>query len=589
MNRLSPQEWVHWLEMGAGAALVRRIALGIGVLLFSIIIAYKQFHGPKTETTLAQAVVGHQLASGHGFTTRINYPQTYGLTLEKRERYDAAQPYAELHQPPLYSAVIGGVLAALPDAYAQKLWHTLPEPPDGFGPDYVLLVLNVALLWLAAWQTWRLGRLLFDDWVGLVAALGLLFSASIWTQTVAVNGAPLTLVVGLALMRSLVGALSPAEKTRRLALACVATGIFSGLLFMSDYAAWVALPLILIVVALRGRATGGLALRVLAVAAGFALVAGPWLWRNQDVSGRWLAFADDNVALKKGDPQADPETLRTTVAALAPSIDLDKLGNKGLTALRDAFTTEIWSGGALVFAAFALAGLLYRFRSDDTERMRWVMLGLIATLLAGQAFFDSGEAERKVLTYTAPWLIILGAGFLSVLIQSHDFWAAHAKLVAVLVLALQALPLAHDMLEPRRIHFQYPPYYPALFYSLGNEMQNQVVPSEWMADTPAGAAWYSGRRVWARPATLQDFYRIGSEVPVQALALTSETFDQPILAQLAALRGADVGRASSWTQVYAGLYSLQFPPAFPLQQPHRIADNLWVLLSPTVRSTTNRR
>ena len=60
----SIQEWVHWLEIGPGARWIRRCALLLGIVLLSLRIGYTQFHGPMTETTLAQAVVGRQLAAG---------------------------------------------------------------------------------------------------------------------------------------------------------------------------------------------------------------------------------------------------------------------------------------------------------------------------------------------------------------------------------------------------------------------------------------------------------------------------------------------------------------------------------------------
>ncbi|MCC5023444.1 MAG: hypothetical protein J6386_11960 [Candidatus Synoicihabitans palmerolidicus] len=56
------------------------------------------------------------------------------------------------------------------------------------------------------------------------------------------------------------------------------------------------------------------------------------------------------------------------------------------------------------------------------------------------------------------------------------------------------------MAEPRCIHFSYPPYYPAFFIALGEEVERRGDPiSGWMADVPAGAAWYAGQRVWAQP------------------------------------------------------------------------------------------
>ena len=64
--RRSLQEWIHWLEAGAGGRWVTRAAVILGVVLLSLRIGYTQFHGPLTEHTLAQAVVGRQRVGGPG-------------------------------------------------------------------------------------------------------------------------------------------------------------------------------------------------------------------------------------------------------------------------------------------------------------------------------------------------------------------------------------------------------------------------------------------------------------------------------------------------------------------------------------------
>src|SRR5213082_1311883 len=105
----SLQEWVHWLEAGTGARWIRRGALFLALALLSVRISFVQFHGPLTEKTLAQTVVGRQLADGKGFTTLINYPQTAAWLRQRGQRFDGADAFPELHEPPLYSALIGVV------------------------------------------------------------------------------------------------------------------------------------------------------------------------------------------------------------------------------------------------------------------------------------------------------------------------------------------------------------------------------------------------------------------------------------------------------------------------------------------------
>ena len=108
------QEFIHWLEMGAGARWIRLAATIAGTLTLSLLVAWKQFHGPVSETTLLQADTGRQLAQGAGFTTLVNYPQTAAFLEKRGVRFDAKQPYPELHQAPLYSIVIAAALRTLP-------------------------------------------------------------------------------------------------------------------------------------------------------------------------------------------------------------------------------------------------------------------------------------------------------------------------------------------------------------------------------------------------------------------------------------------------------------------------------------------
>jgi hypothetical protein len=102
-----------------------------------------------------------------------------------------------------------------------------------------------------------------------------------------------------------------------------------------------------------------------------------------------------------------------------------------------------------------------------------------------------------------------------------------------------------------------------------------------MADVPAGAAWYSGQRVWAQPASLRDFYTINVEQPLRALVLSPHVLDRPFFSDLARTRvGGD--RFGEWGQVYTGLVTGRLPPAFPLSLPQRMAENFYVLIDPAM-------
>lgn len=571
---------------------MRLAAVWLGTLALSVVVAWKQFHGATTETTLLQADVGRQLARGQGFTTQVNYPQVYAFLNQRDGQVDLSRPLPELYEAPLYSLVIAGALRLLPPGWREKLFAQAPAPPDGFAGDYFLLGLNLILFWLASWQTYDLGRRLFDPWVGWLAALGLLLAVPVWREVVTINGLPLLMVLALAAFRcwwQVERALAADPRARPWGW-IAGLGVTGGLLFLTEYSAG-ALMLVVAGYLLWRLSRGVRWAGLVTLAAGFLVVTGPWMARNLVLTGNPVGLAAQNVALKAGDPTAMPAKVRATLEAKRPEIDLNKLGNKVLTSWQNNLQSKLWSGGAMWFMAFFAVGWLYVFRTRTTNRLRWMFVLSLLVLLIVQAAANSGESERLPAIYLSPLIIIFGAGFFHVLIGSNATLGAWPRLCATVLLGLQALPLAHDAMEPRRLHFDYPPYYPGLFTAMNHELSRRDTAHRFglMADVPAGAAWYGDQRVWAQPDRIRDFYAITVEQPIGLLLLTPQTLDRPFFSDLAAARNAEndmyrygLRRFGEWGRVYAGLMTGRFPEGFPLRIPQRWADNLYILINPAL-------
>ena len=323
------QELIHWLEEGAGARGVALAAVLAVTVALSLRLAWVQFHGPASEATLVQADMGRQLARGEGFTTLVNYPQASAVLAARGTRFDPAKPYPELYQAPLYSLVIAAGLRALPAGLRESLFTTASLPPGGgFGADYFLLGLNLLLFWLAAALTFVLARRLFDVRTGGLAAGALLVSVPAWQQTVAVNGTPLLMVLALVAFWILARMEGEEGGPGRFSPGWLAAlGAVCGLLFLAEYTAGALVLVALGYVAWRqeGRARW----TALALVAGvFLLVTAPWLARNLSLTGHPVALAGQNLALKAGDPTAEPAVQRALLSAKLPSVDLNKLGNK---------------------------------------------------------------------------------------------------------------------------------------------------------------------------------------------------------------------------------------------------------------------
>jgi len=581
------QEWVYWLEVGRGARLIRTVAIAVGVLLLSLWICAKQFHGPKTEWTLRQAVVGHQLVDGHGYTTLVNDPQTAAI-LQSHGRRWGVKPFPEWNVAPGYPALIGAWLGLLPSTTRSVFFSTSPTPPDGFIPDYWLLGLNVVLFWVAIAWTYRLGSAVFEPAVGVVSALALLLTAALWDQVVLVNGTALSMVLVLALTET---AWQVEVRSRLNEVPyrwMMLLGAVCACLFLTDYVAGASLIAAGFFVGNRFVGERPRALAMLL--AGFLLVAGPWCVWLFGQSGSPIGLAWQDVAMKVDGTSADPGVVRATLSVNAPAIELAKLGNKGLSALEVTLGDRWWSGGAMWFAGFFVAALLFRFRDPRVQALRMFLLGLLLFLVLANGFLGSGETERWPLVYASPVLIIFGAGFAAVLIASSRELTAHAGWVFAAILALQAIPLGKRLIEPSRLHFQYPPYYPPLFLGMTDEMNRRGGTNPgWMCDVPAGAAWYSGQRVWLQPNTLHDFFAIGTEQPMLACVLTPKTLDRPYFAELAHRADNTNTRVDDWAEVYAGLAVGRLPESFPLNLPQKIADNFYVLIDPQARPLPRKR
>ena len=579
------QELIHWLEMGGGARWVLMGALVFGGLAVSLVVSWRQFHGAASEATLAQAEMARQLSLGRGFATGINYPQAVAYLAERGVKFDASRPYPDVYQAPLYPLVLAAGLWVLPHRASEALFAGAPAPPYGYAADYYLLAVNLLLFAAALLLTFDLARRLFGPQSGWLAGLGLFAAVPIWQQVVAVNGTALMMVLSLAAFEALWHAESAdGEKQAMVPAACL--GVLCGLLFLTEYSAGALLAVAAFGLFLRFRAAGRWRVLSLLIA-GFALVAGPWVARNLAVTGLPVGLAVQNIALKAGDTTAEPAVVRATLSPVLPSLDLNKLANKFLTTLQDTLRTRAWSGGAMWFAAFFAAGWLYVFKSPPVNRIRWLFALSLAVLVGAQAAFNSGESERQAVVYLAPLVIVFGAGFFFVLLSSNAALGAWPRLCAGALLTLQALPLAHDALDPHWLHFQYPPYFPQLFQGMRRQMEVSDSAGKFglMADVPAGLAWYGQTRVWAQPATLRDFYAVQVEQPTGELLLTPKTLDRPFFSDLNAkpktpgFLTASIPRIGEWGEVYGGLLTGSFPRQFPLSTPKKVTEDLVVLFN----------
>ena len=110
------QELIHWLESGRGRRWVLLGALFVCGLAVSVVVSWRQFHGAASEATLVQADMARQIASGHGFTTGVNYPQEVAFLRARGVHFRPRRPLSR-----------GLPGAALPDGDCRRACDPAPR------------------------------------------------------------------------------------------------------------------------------------------------------------------------------------------------------------------------------------------------------------------------------------------------------------------------------------------------------------------------------------------------------------------------------------------------------------------------------
>lgn len=582
---MSVQRFIHWLEEGGGGVLLRVVGTVLLVIVLSAILSVKRYNGPNHEGDFIQSLMAKSIASGEGFTIPVLYPQDVSFQLEHTgEPFDAKAPMPELRHAPLYPLILSAVYKIMPE---DMLWQA--AQPRYYTADFVFLGVDLVFFWLSCLTIWVLARKVFSKVSGRLALAGLLLSVGAWRHVLEVPGGSLLmfeLLLLVMLFHSLLVVMeSHPNKLGPIVIRAVLLGLVGGCLFLSEYSAGLVMFPVLagLILFCKGKVRW---VSILLVSLTLAIVVTPWIVRNVEVSGSPIGLAWQNLFMRAGDSTAEPAVIRNTWDAMEHfSYSLRKITNKGLDQIKLNLSERLWSSGALFFAAFAVAGSLYRFQNQTKENVRRLCFLILAVLFLIEPFLKSGESERLGAIFGMPLIILLGAGFFPVLLASSSTGSQLMKVGAFggLIL-LQSFPLFHLLLEPGRgVYFHFPPYYPKVMALVGQGAEKEFYSGYGlMADVPAGFAWYSEQRVWSQPDKYEDFVRIVEQQNIASLYLSPQTLNRSIFKELAEVEASLESDSTDWTlgwnAVYAGLIRDEMPAFFPLQKSLRIADNAYLLM-----------
>lgn len=540
------QELIHSLEEGQGRVWLQRF-----IVLLITLITFGLYHVDgvrnfSTAEAMDLAQLGRGLAEGRGFTTQVIRPLSLHLQtprvaaqgVDPRQLLRAAHP--DISHPPVYPMVLGALFKVLPDRWV----YGVEAGPRRRPPAEVAVgCLNFAGFFALALLLFQAGRRWFDLPIGIMAAI--VFAGSKLNWDFAFSGLPtvwlglLCVVVGLVALH--IGGAAEPDAEGRPQGAGFRYGRWAGLLggllglgFLVSYSfgflvAPVAVCLGLWVPAtVRARTVGCLLLA-------FALLASPWIARNQVRSGLPLGIA--TLAPMVGTPAFTDDRLERSQKPDLSRVRPSEIFAKVLSNSQFILTNDVPRMFGNWFGAFLLVGLLLPMGDARMNRFRWLLLAMLLVLVPAQGLIQTHLSTQSPFLNSEnllAWFVPLAGLYAAVVfrwaLDSFDFPYPLARWMATVIpMGLCLMPLVLSLMPPRQPVMASPPYYlPVIRQLLGYLPPGALV----LTDMPAAVAWYG--HLDAMPLTLragqdpkEDFYQIHDfQRPFSALLLTPLTCDQ---------------------------------------------------------------
>jgi hypothetical protein len=501
------QQVIHFIEEGRGAALLRGFLVVLSLALATVIYQMTETRNFVAPEAMDSAQLGRNLAEGKGYTTSFIRPLSLHLLRDKirgaggdpRTLLEFAHP--DLENPPLYPMLLAGLMKVLPAE--QRFALAADEFTRRPAAEVAISVLNLGLFALATLLVFSLAKNLFDAAVGWLSALLFLGTELLWRFANSGLSTLLLMVLVLAFARAWIAldqtsaADSTASGRRRVGLALLVGGLL-GLIGLTRYsAAWLVVPT-LVVLALTG-ARARLPV-LLSVAAAFALVLGPWVARNVQVSG--LPFGTATYAWLTTTESFPRDRLERSQNPVFRTMDRMEPIRKTLGNCVQMMEEELPRIGGNWVVAFFLFSLFVSFKTANLGRLRWLLFGMVATLLVVQASIRSSMAElspvvngENLLVLMAPLLFIFAAAMLQLALDQVD-WPVPLlrRLVTGALILFFSGPLLLSLLPPRKFTAQEPYYRPGIIRTLADYSPPGTL---MMSDVPWAMAWYGPRDcVW---------------------------------------------------------------------------------------------
>ncbi len=493
------QKSVHTLEAGHLAVWIRR-ALAVAVIAaLSLLYLLNEFRGLSTSWGMDQAQIGRHIASGQGWSTNFFRP----IAIGQLERHGKNVPQRIAKDT--YNAPLPPLVDAVALRLVKSHWKMSPRDISYRG-DLAVAAMSIAMFLLSVVVLYFTARRLFDDRLALLACALVLLCDSIWQYSL--SGLPQTLL--MLLLNATVYAIARAAEAQyrggRVGVWLAAVGAGFGLLALTHaLTIWIFVAALLVIgFFFRPRIWSAVIPLLI-----FAALYSPWLVRNFYLTGNpggtaIYALFDDIKHSEAGQMRR----MELDVAGAGPGLFRDKIVSGITSQFGRIFHYLGWNMVALMF----IPALLHRFKKEETEFVRWIVLAMWIGGIAGMSLYglaeEKGAAANQLHIVFAPLMTCFGLAFLFVQWSrlEIEFRLARIGFIALLFF-LVSLPMIFTFVgrPSNRAQIQWPPYVPPYIAVLNDWLQpNEVTAS----DMPWAIAWYADRPSLWVPDTIKTFTEI---------------------------------------------------------------------------------
>ena len=373
--------------------LLKRVlfVLGIGVLVLVVFVA--KFDHLADVNAVDYAQIARNVAQGKGFTTSAITPLALALAKDK------TQDIPDISRPPLWVSTL---------ALAMRM---------GGANDRVVVFVSVFFLLLTLVLVYLLGRMLFDDGVGVYAvaitavSTGLMVQAMTGLETTFLAFL-ITVLFGLLLLHNRHEGPTPRYWS-------LLSGVLLGLCFLTRFECLAIVPAVLLYWLFAGKRLRWMHMGLTVVA--FLVVALPWVIRTDLIAGRLTASTQSYELVMQTIAYPGQTLYRQFVDV--PSLPLSVVVDHPLQMLKkfNEGVRTAYSGFPQLLNPYVLTlFLLSLFVPDIRNRyglIQWCLVTAIFLMTASMALYSN---VLRLLLAFAPLIAVLATGAFTTYLNDYS-------------------------------------------------------------------------------------------------------------------------------------------------------------------------